>query len=353
MVITLRDFHRYHPLRALDWRWQCAQQLAADGRRSQLDPETTAAVDYLRAGHRCSDDRTRAGLATTWPALAAAHQLAENDGPLRWEVEARLLARQTDAEIAQACQLAPQNVAWFESLFFHVRDRLDSLDWIASKIGHGAILPGDLRRIWRYFGYHAGVLVLETIIAVSLSRPLPASISGTFVKNPPLEEQRWRAAAKLSIAALTLPSADGAKTVLQLYKAKCALDRQLGLKRTNAISLRWLKLMLKSLTWTGAKPGRKSRSVECERDPLLGTAYQADERAQAIAQNDGNGQPRQTQEGHARLQPSLPSTEVKLSRSEVRLRRRTLAALQKLQRARAGEARRVMGRIRKPRSAST
>ena len=44
MVITLPDFHRYDPLRALDWRWQCAQQLAADGRRLQLDRKTPTKI---------------------------------------------------------------------------------------------------------------------------------------------------------------------------------------------------------------------------------------------------------------------------------------------------------------------
>src|SRR5690348_8640973 len=92
------------PFRRLDWRWVVAQSAVC--RRGQLHPSqrdasTVALFKYLRAEAGCRTERARVGLETKWPGLRAACNLAATDGPMRWEVQARILSGQSDDEIAQ------------------------------------------------------------------------------------------------------------------------------------------------------------------------------------------------------------------------------------------------------------
>jgi len=250
MAATFLQLQVDSPFRVLDWRWQQAQQIVAANRRRprfSVDPQTVWTMDYQRALGQCPDERARVHAASKWPSLAAARELAEVNSPLRWEVEARLLAEQSDAEIAQACALACETVHSYEAIFFHVRDRLTASDWIAGQIGLGPIFAHDLRRIWQHFGYRSGVLVLETIIAITLPRSLQASIAATFSKNPELEERRLLLAAKLAVGAVTMQSRNEAKAMLQVFKEKRALDRQLGDKPLPASEVQRLTLMVQLL----------------------------------------------------------------------------------------------------------
>jgi hypothetical protein len=112
------------------------------------------------------------------PELMSAHQLYQNQSPSRWEVEARILAGQTDDEVAFATGLPPAVVAAFEEHFFNVRDHLAAGDYILFGVIDydplGAFREGDLRTLWGYFGYAAGPRFLELVLAVSQDRPLPA-----------------------------------------------------------------------------------------------------------------------------------------------------------------------------------
>ena len=73
----------HNPFRLLDWRWRRAESLAGlRGRPARDDPETAAAASYLRVeqyGGRRPPARSRA----EWPAIRAAHELADRDDPLR------------------------------------------------------------------------------------------------------------------------------------------------------------------------------------------------------------------------------------------------------------------------------
>jgi hypothetical protein len=111
----------------------------------------------------------------------SAHQLYQSETPSRWEVEARLLAGQTDNEIALSTGLPPAVVAAFERFFFDVRDRLAAGDYILfGVIGYdvvGGFREGDLRTLWAYFAYSAGPKFFELVQAVSQDRSLPAWVA--------------------------------------------------------------------------------------------------------------------------------------------------------------------------------
>jgi hypothetical protein len=111
------------------------------------------------------------------PALIEALEVYQGDGQLRWELEARLLAGQTDEDIAAATAVRAAVVAAYERHFFAVRQCLAARDYILGCVVGAAPLrgfeEGDLRPLWAYFGYAAGPKMLELVMAVSLGRPLP------------------------------------------------------------------------------------------------------------------------------------------------------------------------------------
>jgi hypothetical protein len=163
-----------NPFRSLDWRWARASRLVECGKRASRrrdDAVTADAVRFLVGERRCQTASARSRHERRWAGLLAAQRLRA-EGSLRWEVQARLLAGQTDAEIADACGLDAEVVYWFESLFFHVRDRLQARDWIAIRVLDVPLLKGlhvdDLEKIWMLFGYYGGAAMLPDVMAVSV-----------------------------------------------------------------------------------------------------------------------------------------------------------------------------------------
>ena len=129
-------------LRPVDWRFLAAQRLA---RVLTLRPEQVPdlairlAVAYLKAegeGHHAP-----AGSETKL--LDRAFQIYREDELLRWEIEARVLAGQTDEELGACCDLHPSVVGLFTAFFFDVRDRLPamflcrSVVWAPTSAWHG------------------------------------------------------------------------------------------------------------------------------------------------------------------------------------------------------------------------
>jgi hypothetical protein len=201
------QFQSDNPHRSIAWRWERACHLVNHGGTlspRQDDPATRTAARFLRAWHRCRD---QARLAEKWRTLCAAHRLAVTDGRQRWELRARILARQSDAEIAARCALTAETVQWFEALFFNTRDRLGAVDWITSRcFGLGirfGVRPGDLETLWAVFAYHGGPLVLDVVRAVSVDADQPGW-PWTAAANPGGEDRLQRSA-RLAIAALMIP----------------------------------------------------------------------------------------------------------------------------------------------------
>src|SRR5262245_36208696 len=161
------SYQTHNLLRSVDYRWREALRAVATGVDGppRHDPETIAAIAYLRELALGEKGDPPDMLDRRWPGLPAAHRLRGDDGPLRWEVQARILSGQTDDEIATRCGLALETVRWFESLFFTVRDRRLARDWIAAQVLEEGLWCGfsreELGKVWMVFGFSAGPLVLD------------------------------------------------------------------------------------------------------------------------------------------------------------------------------------------------
>jgi hypothetical protein len=222
-VETRRAVERQNPQREIDWRWQRACRIVAERRNTSKkrdDPAIIAAVSFHRALDRCQTERDRESLRRRWPGLFEAHHLAQDDGPRLWEVQARLLANETDEVIAERSRISIEAVRWYERLFFQVRDRLRARDWIMVQAIGPRVLTGvdehDLGPLWKAFGYFGGELVLEVVLAVSRDRELPAWVGELQGGNQSDFTTRLRLSCRLAIAAMMLPVGQ-VKQLLGLY----------------------------------------------------------------------------------------------------------------------------------------
>jgi len=87
---------------------------------------------------------------------------------LRYELEASLLARVSNKDIADRYGIDEQTVEYYEKLFFNVVDKLDQRSYIAGTVLAQAFMSGLSNRtpemMAKYFGYFAGPVVLYLIL---------------------------------------------------------------------------------------------------------------------------------------------------------------------------------------------
>jgi hypothetical protein len=143
------EFQRYNFFCPPDWRWDRVLRLCArcprPGRCTRRDDDyiRKARAFYLRWAEQ-ETEQSREQLGMEEPALYRAFELYERtpeepEGALF--LQARLLARQPYAQIADALATAPATVEWYEALFFNVADRLQNTDWITMHV----LLPAVMR----------------------------------------------------------------------------------------------------------------------------------------------------------------------------------------------------------------
>lgn len=151
------------PFRPPDWRSLLAAEIAG-----HPDPQAAArlarwadarVVDLVRLGEQPPPGHP----------LAAARELRSPDRhQLRVEVEARLLAGQSDGVIAAATGVGVDAVGWHHDAAFDCRSRLHAPGLIRH-LFLGDMPRGDGRGgpplEWlRWYGYHGGVAVLEVLL---------------------------------------------------------------------------------------------------------------------------------------------------------------------------------------------
>jgi hypothetical protein len=142
MTKLFADYERYNFFRQPDWRWQRVLKLCnrgtAPGRCSRRDDQY---VRRARSFHQrwvdADDPDKREDLFFEEPGLYYAYEFFQrqmDDDASAMTVQARLLARQTPAQIADIMGVLPSMIEWYESLFFSVSEHLQNRDWITRQI---------------------------------------------------------------------------------------------------------------------------------------------------------------------------------------------------------------------------
>jgi hypothetical protein len=144
------DFQKYNVYRSPQWRWDRVMKMAnrgpTPGRCSTRDDDYVRKARNFHLRWRDYDSREqREELYWETPGLFYAYEINEKQSEqysVAAVLQARLLAGQPAAQIAEAMSTVPETVEWYEALFFNVNDRLKNRDWVTTRI----LLPALLKR---------------------------------------------------------------------------------------------------------------------------------------------------------------------------------------------------------------
>lgn len=113
-----------NPFRPPDWRWQRANDLVTAGRyysRKCDDEETGVAVHYLRQQRRAVTRHAREVILQTFAYVSEAEAIRNRPTLQRLELEARILAGQSDVAAGDAMGAFAPTVQAYQDLFLDVR----------------------------------------------------------------------------------------------------------------------------------------------------------------------------------------------------------------------------------------
>ena len=158
-----------------------------------------------------------------FPAIHQAHsvwqKLSTDERAIPWGIEARILARETDEQIARKNGCRADVVEAYEALFFDVRSRLDYSDFIYNSVIGQA--PEQSSRtevngwLWKLCGYVGGPFVLNALID---RVPNPLWVHGQDGVPSFLQTTTINSVKKIAALAALLVPIDG-RTQLRLIKA--------------------------------------------------------------------------------------------------------------------------------------
>jgi hypothetical protein len=215
MLNALRD----NPRRSPSWRWLRAVNIDAGGPKASRKLDGADGFKWVRRASRLKRHFELAGnrpqalyaLHHRDPELFWAHSLwAEDKTPSRWAIEARVLAGETDAEIAAKVGTTPEVIDAYINVFFDVREKMAHTDYVVNVVMGDAVTRGLQERhydlLWKLMGYHGGPMVLDAVINrfCPVSRPQnPENVSG-FFQDFAISAMKYKAAlATLTVQANT------------------------------------------------------------------------------------------------------------------------------------------------------
>ena len=171
LTTTPQDLHNFDPLREPEWRFERVLKLVEHEPRplrcrASDDNYVRTMRDFLLAFNP-RNHVTRPQLYPLYPGPYHALMIRDASNPdVRLFIECRLLARQSDDEIAQRVATTPEAIEWYEKMFFNVRDRFANTDGIAQKI----LGPARLRNLSNFelplklFAYFGGPQLLDFVL---------------------------------------------------------------------------------------------------------------------------------------------------------------------------------------------
>jgi hypothetical protein len=202
----------HDPLQEPDRRHRRCQFLLEHGwpPSSKDDAITRDAWWFRRDLQRCRNDAARQRLFRSYPALAQVHLFAQDTTRMqRAELEARLLANESDEYIAGRCNLSPAAVHQYHELYFEVRPYLQAQCYITNmaigpKVHHG-LTPNDHNVLLKLAGYTQGTGAVDRLLAYVADPPVwPAAL--TQLDDPALATFRERLLTQAWILSLTMPA---------------------------------------------------------------------------------------------------------------------------------------------------
>jgi hypothetical protein len=162
-ALTLDDFD---PFALPTRKWDLANEIVDDGpqRPDCDDPAVQAAVVFLE---QIQAEKVT-GLPPEDSLLGAAHRIYQDGGALRWEIEARLVAGESDQQIAVRCDVPPDVIGRYEGTFFNVRYCLKAWGYLLNQVVgegvHRGFEDDEVSNLWAWIALGGGPLVLDAVV---------------------------------------------------------------------------------------------------------------------------------------------------------------------------------------------
>lgn len=208
--------NRDNPSRAPHWRWLRAVEVDSGGDRPSRAIDGEAGFTWIRRALRLkrrfarldSNPRSRRALLLRDRAMYWAHSLwlAEKQ-PARWGIEARVIAGETDDEIANKLGTDVEIINAYVNVFFDVREKLANSDYMLNVVMADAVVRGLQERqydlLWKLIGYHGGAYSLDAAINkfVPTARPATKDDVSGFFHDFAINSMKYKSA----VAAITVP----------------------------------------------------------------------------------------------------------------------------------------------------
>lgn len=160
--------HPQNPSRSPAWRWLRAgmlQKRTVPKFRPWDDDLVRSALE-LRRRTASDDPLVCATAAAEWPDLHAAMVIFESDGPLRWELEARVLAKESHLVIADKIAQPVEVVDAYVNLVYDIESRLHRESFIHNHVISSYQDCWDLGTLWKYYAYVRGPHMIDSLVAV-------------------------------------------------------------------------------------------------------------------------------------------------------------------------------------------
>jgi hypothetical protein len=160
------------PLRPVDWKWKKVIAYRDAGRRiprSKYDRETYDLFTFASRVNSCSNDFECLELSEEYPLFMDSYELYKggNNLPVKYELEARLLTKESYQSIAKKTAISEDLITTYEQTFFNVKDRLVNRSWVVNVVigqalQHG-MSDGDYNILWKIYAYLAGPIMLDMV----------------------------------------------------------------------------------------------------------------------------------------------------------------------------------------------
>lgn len=162
------------PLRPPDWRWKKVV-VYRDARRnvprSHSDSVLARVFKFQIDLEGCaSNEFAHLDLLEEYPDLVEAHGIYSDDGSSssKWELEARLLAREPYEEINKKMCISAKSIDAYEKVFFNISDRIFNKSWVINcVIGrsiHVGLTERDYDLLWKMYALLGGPYMLDLAI---------------------------------------------------------------------------------------------------------------------------------------------------------------------------------------------
>ena len=154
MADNTANFESYNLFRRPDWRYdrviRMVQREPRPGRCTRHDDEWVRGfrnfIVRFQNAEAQNNDAAVYDMKHAEPGLYFAYMLYResfNDAVTTFMLKARILARKTDIEIASDMATMPDTINWYEKLFFNIRDRIGSQDWIVKYVLYPSIAEAE------------------------------------------------------------------------------------------------------------------------------------------------------------------------------------------------------------------